>query len=82
MHIPGVIETKKAVGIKAPIKERLTIVYIRKLVAALDTKRYRKLSGAFRINHTTDNQELEHFKRNLWHGRPAICGTDQRPLTP
>jgi len=55
-------------------------VYIRKLVAALDTKRYRKLSGAFRISHTTDNQEFEHFKRNLWHGRPAICGTDQRPF--
>ncbi|KEO51043.1 hypothetical protein SMB34_09050 [Thalassospira permensis NBRC 106175] len=43
MHMPGVIETKKAVGIKAPIKDRLTIVYIRKLVAALDTKRYRKI---------------------------------------
>jgi hypothetical protein len=25
MHMPGVIDTKKAVGIKAPIKERLTI---------------------------------------------------------
>ena len=40
MHIPGVIETKKAVGIKAPIRDRLNIVNIRNLVAAHDTKRF------------------------------------------